>query len=78
MYIDEAIRNFPQFERMSLQEARDAYCEWVDAYWDFNAKSEEYKANIRNNITSVQLIAKLAWAAAEKGNNIKIKAKYAK
>ena len=78
MYIDEAIRNFPQFERMNLDQARIAYCEWVDQYWDFDKKSEEYKANICNNVDSVFLIAKLAWGAAEKGNLIKNRARYAK
>ena len=78
MFIDDAIRNFPQFERMSLEQARNAYCEWVDQYWDFDKKAEEYKANICNNITSVQQIALMAWGAADKGNRIKNKAKNGK
>jgi len=73
MFIDQAIRNFPEFERMDLQEARDAYCKWADKYWDFTAKREHYKHTICNDITSVRQIAAMAWAAAEKGNDIKNK-----
>ena len=73
MYLDNATRNFPNFERMTLDQARKAYCEWVDQYWDWDGKAEEYKANICNNITSVRQIAAMAWGAAEKGNRIKAK-----
>jgi len=73
MIIDQAVRNFPEFDRMTLQEAREAYCKWVDKYWDFTTKREYYKQTICNDITSVAQIAAMAWGAATKGNDIKNK-----
>tara|TARA_B100002019_G_C21216914_1_gene572536 strand:+ start:165 stop:404 length:240 start_codon:yes stop_codon:yes gene_type:complete len=70
---DQAAFHKPDFKNMTLEKARKAYCFWVDTFWDFSAKAEEYKRNICENIYSVELIDRLAEGALKSGRKYKAK-----
>ena len=63
---DTATAIFPRFGNMGLEQAREAFSEWVDATWDFDKRAEEYKRIVKQK-TSVKEINQLALRTAASG-----------
>lgn len=70
--MDIATLDFPRFDTMALEDAKKAFCEWVDSTWDFNKKMEVHKFNAKR-ATSVKVIQQHAMFAAGTGLIIKAK-----
>ena len=66
MINDNATIEFPEFKKMTLDQARQAFCDWVDTTWDFHASMESHKFDARQS-TSVKQIHKHAINALASG-----------
>lgn len=71
---DKALDTLPNFTKMPLHEAKQAFCDWADETWDFNKKIESFKYTVREKAYSTYYIQKIANSAVLSGIDYKMKA----
>jgi hypothetical protein len=69
---DKALTTLPNFTKMGLHEAQQAFGQWADDTWDFNKKIESFKHSVAKS-TSVKHIQAIANGAAVSGIQYKLK-----